>query len=1029
MTARYDPVFVVLSVIVAILASFAALDLAGRVRSESGATRLGWITGGATVMGLGIWSMHFVGMLAFHLPSPISYDVPLMLLSVVVAIGASLLALAVINRAKLGLRTILPAAVLMGLAIAGMHYIGMASMRMDARLSYSPSLVALSVVIAIVASLAALWLTFRFRSDVSTRGILLKILSAIVMGIAISGMHYTAMAAARFAPGHAMQRSALSINATEELGGAIVASAIAMITMALIGAVIDRSMQARSAFTRQLSERTALLEKSERQYRLIVNTALDGVVTMSEAGLITDWNAQAERMFGWSSAEAVGQRMSHMIIPQRYRDAHDRGLTHFLLTGEGPVLNTRIEITALRRDGAEFPVELSISPARLGSEWTFSAFLRDLTERDELAAALAAGEQRYLDLFEDVPTGLYRSSPGGRLIDVNPAMVSMLGYPDRASLLATPATALYVDAADRARWSAEIADAGFVRKFIVRMRRADGTEIWARESTHAKRGPDGAIVLCEGALEDITESLQSERRLQVNERRLTQILEAVPVGIFVADMSGQVILGNSAAKSILGRGAVSDLPIAEHPEVYGVYIAGTDDLYPAERTPLARALAGEVASADDIEVHRDDGVVSLSVQAAPIFDSEGAIIAAVSVFTDTTERKALEAQLRQALKMEAIGQLAGGVAHDFNNLLTVILSTGAMLLERMGPSDPTREEVQEINSAAERAAGLTRQLLAFSRKQVLQPRTMDINVAIADIENMLRRLIREDIELVTVLDPGAATINADLGQVEQVLVNLVVNARDAMPRGGRLTIATANAVLSEEIGTTAERRGGPGYVMIAVSDTGIGMSGETQRRIFDPFFTTKEPGHGTGLGLATVYGIVKQSGGDVRVRSETGRGTTFEVYLPRSGPVSRDGATDLELSAVPGGEETILLVEDDASLRALVTRVLKKYGYDVLSAESGIEALAIASSPGARIDAVVTDVVMPGMSGREVVERLQQLRPGLGYLFMSGYTDDDILKGGVLRGETEFLQKPFTPDQLARKIRDVLNRRSSEVPA
>lgn len=897
MTPSYDPALVFLSVIVAMLASYAALDLAGRVRSEHGSTRLGWIAGGAAVMGLGIWSMHFVGMLAFALPVPIWYDVPLMVASVLVAIAASLLALIIVSRSRLTSRTLVPGGIVMGIAIAGMHYIGMASVRAESHISYRPAIVVLSVLIAIVASLVALWLAFRFRSDTSARGNLLKGLSAVVMGVAIAGMHYTAMTAAMFEGGHAMRPSALRIDASAELGTAVILSTVLIIVVALIGAVIDRTLQARSIFTLELAERSALLEKSERQYRMIVDSALDAVVTMSSDGIVTDWNTQAEVMFGWLRAEAIGRRMSQTIIPERFRDAHYRGLEKFLATGDGPVLNQRIEIVALRRDGGEFPVELAISPARLGSGWMFSAFIRDLTERNRAAEAARAVEQRFRELFEDVPVGLYRSTVEGRLVDVNPAMVSMLGYPDAQALLSTPATALYTNPADRERWADEIRRAGFVRNFEVHMRRADGGLIWARETTYAKRAADGTILACEGVIEDVTHLVEAEQRL-----------------------------------------------------------------------------------------------------------------------------RASEAQLRQALKMEAVGQLAGGVAHDFNNLLTVILSYSSMLLDRLSHDDPNREDVQEITAAADRAAALTRQLLAFSRKQVMQPRVLHVNAVVADMENMLRRLIGEDIELRTHYDPDVASIKADPGHLEQVVMNLVLNARDAMPTGGQLTIRTENAEVAEAADRAAPLLCTGSYVVLSVTDTGVGMSPEVKQRLFDPFFTTKELGRGTGLGLSTVYGIVKQSGGDVYVDSELGRGTTLRVCFPALDGAEDEPALQPILSDVPRGSETLLLVEDDAILRSLATRILRRFGYEVLAAGGGADALALAADLRTAIDGVVTDVVMPGMNGPELVERLAQLRPDLKFLFMSGYTDDDVLRRGVFHGDVVFLQKPFTPGELGQKVREMLDR-------
>lgn len=796
---------------------------------------------------------------------------------------------------------------------------------------------------------------------------------------------------------------------TGELGFAVGAAAILLLLLAVVWGVINRSSRARAA----------LLEKSEEKYRLIVDTALDAVVAMNELGRITDWNAQAEKIFGWTRAEALGSRMSEIIIPLRYREPHEKGLARFLETGAGPVLNRRIEITAMRRDGMEFPVELAISPARVGAEWTFSAFLRDLTEREKSADALRTEEQRYRQLFENVPVGLYRSSPDGRLIDVNPAMVEMLGYPTRESLLATPAVDLYVNADDRVRFTAGIAQRRVVRDFTARMRRADGREIWVRENTQAKQGLDGTVALWEGTLEDITEAMEAERSLQASERRLTQILEAVPAGIFVADREGHFVFGNDSARRILGQGVFPDLPPTAHAEKYQAYVAGTDDLYPVERMPITRALHGEIASADDVEIRRDGKTLSLSVTAAPLFDDGGNIVAAVTVFTDDTERKILEAQLRQALKMEAVGQLAGGIAHDFNNLLTVILSYGSMLAERLDPADPNSGDVREMTAAAERAAGLTRQLLAFSRKQVLQPQVIDVNAMVTNIETLLRRLIGVDITLQIHLESDIPPVNADPGQLEQVLMNLAVNARDAMPDGGTLRISTA-----EE---RSSRQGAPGdgandrrkYVVLSVSDTGSGMTSEVRARVFDPFFTTKAPGEGTGLGLSTVYGIVKQSGGDIRVRSEPGQGTAFDIYLPCA--AVPPGPAPAGSTRAPRGSETILVVEDDPSLRALAVRVLQQYGYNVIPAESGPKALALCADPRTVVNAVLTDVIMPGMNGREVVERLLAAHPGLPYLFMSGYTDDEVLRRGVLHGESPFLQKPFTADQLAKKIREILD--------
>jgi nitrogen-specific signal transduction histidine kinase/ActR/RegA family two-component response regulator len=387
---------------------------------------------------------------------------------------------------------------------------------------------------------------------------------------------------------------------------------------------------------------------------------------------------------------------------------------------------------------------------------------------------------------------------------------------------------------------------------------------------------------------------------------------------------------------------------------------------------------------------------------------------------DVTERRALEEQLRQSQKMEAVGRLAGGVAHDFNNLLTVIRGYSELMLEEFADSDPLRDEVEEIKKAADRASGLTRQLLAFSRQQVLAPKVLDLNIVVGNMERLLKRLLGENIRLGSSLANELGRVKADPGQIEQVIMNLAVNAKDAMPRGGKLTIETANADLDETY--THEHVGAkPGkYVMLAVSDTGSGMSQDIRQRVFEPFFTTKEIGKGTGLGLSTVYGIVKQSEGYIWVYSEPGRGTSFKVYLPRV-----DEPADARPAPEPAksryrGTETILLVEDEDGVRALVKQVLSRNGYTVLEARHGGEALLHCERRAEEIHLLVTDVVLEQMSGTELSSRLAQLRPGMKVLYISGYTDDAIVHHGVKEG-THFLQKPFTTEALARKIRQVLD--------
>jgi signal transduction histidine kinase len=486
-----------------------------------------------------------------------------------------------------------------------------------------------------------------------------------------------------------------------------------------------------------------------------------------------------------------------------------------------------------------------------------------------------------------------------------------------------------------------------------------------------------------GTIERAAERWQrrrAEEAMRQSQDRLRLIFDHVSDALYVADDAGRIIDANPAACALSGH----SLELIQTLTMADVLPQNGSNLLDVRSTAFA------------------PGVLVYTVR-------------------DLTRQRKLEDQLLQAQKMEAVGQLAGGVAHDFNNLLTVIMSYSSMLLADGGPADANRGDIQAISDAAARAAALTRQLLAFSRKQVLQLQAVDVNAVVTDVEKMLRRLIGEDISLSTHLDPDLALINADPGQLEQVLLNLAVNARDAMPDGGALSLTTHNADLSEELGDRHLGAAPGKYIMMAVTDTGTGMTREVQQRLFEPFYTTKGAGKGTGLGLATVHGIVKQLGGDVYVYSELGHGTTFKVYFPHLTTTPELVVTAVEPREAPRGSETILLAEDDDALRSLGARVLGAFGYNVLVARTGGDALRIVAEHRGPIDLVATDVVMPEMSGSQLVEKVLKARPGIRVLFMSGYTDDEVMRRGVIDGATAFLQKPFTPDMLAHKVRAVLD--------
>ncbi len=512
---------------------------------------------------------------------------------------------------------------------------------------------------------------------------------------------------------------------------------------------------------------------------------------------------------------------------------------------------------------------------------------------------------------------------------------------------------------------------------------------------------------------------RAEEALRASEERFRALVENSSDGLLLIDREGRVTYTTPPSErqlgwkpeQMIGR-SVFDFLAPEDRDTVGVRMAE------ALREP------GRVVTAEGRFQHADGSWRILEGVAVNRLKDRSVRAIIVNV-RDLTERRRLEEQLRQSQKMEAVGQLAGGIAHDFNNLLTAILGYCSLMLDDMPLDNPLRSDLEEIRLAGERAAGLTRQLLAFSRRQMLQPQIVDINTIVKDLERLLRRLITADVQLVTVLAPELPSVRVDPASIEQVLMNLAVNARDAMPQGGRLTIETGRVQLDEDYASSHAGVVPGHYVMLAVSDTGNGMDETTRARIFEPFFTTKEQGKGTGLGLATVYGIIQQSGGHIWVYSEIGHGTTFKVYLPETEAAKPAHVADREHAvARESGWETVLLVEDENAVRALAREVLRRHGYVVLEARHGVDALRLAERHPDDIHLMVTDVVMPHMGGRELAERLAAVRPKMKVLFMSGYTDSAVMHRHLTPGSA-FLQKPFTPETFARKVRSVLDEEPS----
>jgi two-component system, cell cycle sensor histidine kinase and response regulator CckA len=544
-----------------------------------------------------------------------------------------------------------------------------------------------------------------------------------------------------------------------------------------------------------------------------------------------------------------------------------------------------------------------------------------------------------------------------------------------------------------------------------RIRRPDGSVRWIWDRGYPVSDEWGLSHNFVGISEDIT----GRKECAADQARLAAIVECSNDAIVSKTVDGIIVNWNHGAERLYGYSAeemigrpISVLFAAEH---YQEYLQIMDKVRKGERIPAYNT----------VRRRKDGTAITVSTDICPIEVRDGEIVGASKIAHDITRMKELEEQFRQAQKMEAIGRLAGGVAHDFNNLLTVICGYNDIVLNDLPLDDQMRDSLTMIKKAGERATALTRQLLAFSRKQVLEPKVLDLNAVVADSEEMLRRLVGEDVDLVAVLDPSLGRVKADPGQIEQVLMNLVVNARDAMPQGGKLTIETANVVLDQTYcHSHADVKPGR-YVMLAVSDTGCGMNEQTRARIFEPFFTTKDLGKGTGLGLAMVHGFIKQSEGHVYVYSELGIGSIFKIYLREIEAVGFEKILPPAVERETHGSETILLAEDDSSVRALTRRILQTCGYTVLEAAHGGEAIRQAEQHAGTIHLLVSDVVMPEIGGRRLAERIMALKPGIKVLYLSGYTPDGVVRYGVVDSEAAFLQKPFTPSRLSRKVRDVLD--------
>jgi two-component system, cell cycle sensor histidine kinase and response regulator CckA len=932
------------------------------------------------------------------------------------------------------------------------------------------------------------------------------------------------------------------------------------------------------------------LHRSELRKQALFESSFDCVIIADHEGRILEFNPAAEKTFGYRREEVIGRSLAETIVPPSLRDAHAAGIKRFVETRQPTVLDRRIEISGMRSDGSEFPVELAITLLETNEEPVFVAYLRDLTERKEMENTRNASEERFRSLIQNAHDVVSITDASGVSRYVSPGIERLLGYRPEELVGTVGMDFLHPDDLElAASISADVLAAdGTVRTNEIRARHRDGSWIWL-EFTASNRLSDPSIQGIVANFHDITERKKAEARHRAQSEILRMIAEGDPLestlhtlvktvedlgddsvclimlldesrnkldlvagpsvppelkealssGVAVETKGTPCGIAASSKRLFVSSDIATDPRLEDSREIplsvglrsawsFPIRSSAGDTLigtfcvfhkYPAEPTPSdletvdqaaqLAAIAIERASTDRAVRHSEEKFRALfatnpipmwvwdresfgflAVNAAAVekygyseeeflkmqitdirpsedvsslleflrerehsrgehagtwrhvtkdgrvleveihwqtidFEDRDAALAAVHDVTERNQsegqRRKLEQQLRQAQKMESIGRLAGGIAHDFNNLLAVIINYASFLEDEFDRSDPRREDLEEIKRAGERGANLVRQLLAFSRKEVMEPRNVDLNDIVWDTEKLLKRTIGEDVDLQIVAREGLWITKVDPGQVEQVLMNLAVNARDAMPDGGSLVIETSNVVVDE---VHAKRREGlkeGDYACLTVNDTGRGMTDEIRAQIFEPFFTTKKRGEGTGLGLATVYGIVKQLNGYISCYSEVEHGSTFRIYFP----VARDESEPLGRSPKPTGAkgegERVLLVEDEAPVRNLVVRVLTRGGYKVIPAASAEEALDLYHAPEGGADLLLTDVIMPGMSGKELSERIA-IGNRVPTLYMSGYTDSIIAKHGVLEEGAAFIQKPFNADDLLEKVREVLQR-------
>ena len=876
LTGYYDYRLVALSILIAVFAAYACLDLASRIARFHGRFEILWLGAGAAAMGTGIWAMHYVGLEAFILPIPVQYDWPTVLLSLLTAVFASGMGLYLVSRSSLSMSRTIAGGVFMGGGISLMHYIGMAAMRLPAMCLYSPSLVILSVVIAVASSMAALRLTFSYRNHSLPWG-LQKFTAALILGLAIPAMHYVGMAAVHFT---------FTAEMNDSMTHAVDVSGFDLATIIVATFVILGTVLIVTAIDRRFSHQAEILAENRLHLQTIFDTMSEGILVMGQDHKVALLNPAALKLLSLQENDR-----SYSAVSERFE--------------------------AFSPDGIPIPPD----------EWPSARALRG----------------------------------------------------------------------------------DFVSNFNILYRNKANGEIGAREISTApipdRRGIKGQVIL---RYRDTTES----RRVDEARNRLASIVESSDDAIIGKDIHGIINSWNKGAEKVFGYTAAEMIGQSIKRLVPPGKESEEDEI-------LERILRNEtVDHFNTVRKTKDERLIYVSLTISPIKDTRGTVVGASKIARDITSTRNLEHQLMQSQKLEAIGQLTGGISHDFNNLLGVILGN-LDLLERVVQDNPAAiKRVNTAQRAATRGADLTRRLLAFSSKEELKPSFISLEESIENMLDLAARTLGPDIKIATLFDKSVPRVHIDVARLESALLNLAVNARDAMPKGGILTISTQLRMLEESYPPvmTGEIKPGP-YALVSVSDTGHGMSKQTLERAFEPFFTTKPRGKGTGLGLAMVYGFVKQSCGNVRIYSEPGHGTTVSFYLPVVDRTASGTHTIYHEPAPAKVGGTVLVVDDEADLIEIATAYLTDMGYSVLQARDGQSALRILAQHS-NIDLVLTDVIMPGgLNGADVAQRARQLNKEIKVIYCSGFSADFLEEKSVPIVDAPLLLKPYLRTEFSNVVR------------